>query len=101
MPGGFVENDESGPEAIAREVREETGLEIEAERVIGVYSSRYGSGDEAKSIFDVAFHCRIKGGELEIAAEESSEARWFTLDEFPEPAFPGERSALAALRAGS
>ena len=88
MPGGFVELDESGPEAIAREVLEETGLEIETERVIGVFRSKYGSGDEAVSIFDVAYLCRITGGELEIS-EESSEGRWFTLEEFPEPAFVG------------
>jgi 8-oxo-dGTP diphosphatase len=100
MPGGFVELDESGPEAIAREVLEETGLKIETERVIGVYKSRYGSGDDAISIFDVAFLCRITGGELEVS-EESSEGEWFTLEEFPEPAFEGERQALAALRGES
>ncbi len=99
MPGGFVELDESGPEAIAREVREETGLEIEAERVIGVFRSKYGSGDDAISIFDVAYLCRITGGELEVS-EESTEGEWFTLEDFPEPAFEGERQALAALRGG-
>ena len=31
-------------------------------------------------------------------SDESSEAGWFTLDEFPEPAFEGERQALAVLR---
>lgn len=100
MPGGFVEVDESGPEAIAREVLEETGLEIEAVEVIGIYSSSYGDGVEAKTILDVAYRCRLTGGSgerLEVS-DESLEAGWFTLEDFPEPAFEGERKALAALR---
>lgn len=97
MPGGFVEAGESGPAAIAREVREETGLEVEIEFVIGIFDSVYGSGEDAQPIFDVAYRCRITGGELEVSAE-SEEAGWFPLDEFPEPAFAGERKALAALR---
>ena len=97
MPGGFVEAGESGPEAIAREVLEETGLEVEAGDVIGIFSSRYGEGDDAEPIFDVAYRCRLVGGEMKVS-EESSEAGWFALDEFPRPAFEGERRALAALR---
>lgn len=97
MPGGFVEAGESGPEAIRREVLEETALEIEVEGLIGVFSSTYGSGDEAQPIFDVAYRCRLLGGELEVS-DESSEATWFPLAEFPEPAFEGERKALATLR---
>lgn len=103
MPGGFVEPDESGPGAIAREVLEETGLEIEAEGVIGIFSSRYGSDEDAKPIFDVAYRCRLIGdGNQSLAvSDESLEAGWFTLEEFPEPAFEGERKALAALRESS
>lgn len=100
MPGGFVEAGEGGPEAIVREVREETGLEIEPLSVIGIFPSEYGSGDEAKPIFDVAYRCRIVGGKLEVS-DESEEARWFPLAEFPDPAFAGERQALAALREAS
>ena len=100
MPGGFVEPDESGPEAIAREVLEETGLEIEADGVIGIFSSRYGRAEDATAIFDVAYRCRLVGGEMQVS-DESLEAGWFTLDEFPQPAFEGERMALEALRGSS
>jgi len=97
MPGGFVESGESGPEAIAREVLEETGLEIEVEEVIGIFASTYGEGEDAKPIFDVAFLCSLKGGEMEVS-DESLEAAWFSLDDFPSPAFEGERAALSTLR---
>ena len=99
MPGGFVEVGERGDEAIAREVREETGLEIEVVELIGIFDSTYGSGDDAKPIFDVAYRCRITGDTTELdVSDESSEARWFPLAEFPEPAFAGERKALERLR---
>lgn len=100
MPGGFVEVGEDGPQAIAREVREETGLEVEAVGVIGIFTSEYGSGEDAKPILDIAYRCRLTGGEMEVS-DESLEGEWFTLEDFPEPAFAGERKALAALRESS
>ena len=98
LPGGFVEPGEGGPEAIKREVVEETGLEIEIIELIGIFPSTYG-GPDGTSILDIAYHCRETGGKWEIS-DESGAARWFPLAEFPEPAFWGEQQALALLRAG-
>lgn len=97
MPGGFVEPGESGPEAVAREALEETGLVIEVIELIGIYSSTYGDAEDGKPILDIAYLVRDDGREMTIS-DESGEARWFPLAEFPSPAFLGERKAFAELK---
>ena len=96
LPGGFIEAGERPDESLLREIAEETRLEVEIVGVIGAYSGRYGDG--GKHTVDIGYHCRVTGGELRIS-EEKSEAAWFGLGDFPEPAFEGERRALAELRA--
>ncbi|MCB0876900.1 MAG: NUDIX hydrolase [Solirubrobacterales bacterium] len=97
MPGGFVEAGETGPEAAAREVLEETGLEVDVVEHLGAFPSTYGSGEDAQPIIGLAYRCLVTGGAEEIS-DESEEGSWFTLADFPEPAFRDERVALALLR---
>jgi 8-oxo-dGTP diphosphatase len=70
LPGGGMEPDETVEEAMRREVCEETGLEVEVERLIGVYSK------PQKQEVVLTFRCRVVGGTLS-ATEESRECRFF------------------------
>lgn len=65
LPGGGIEIGELPTEAVVREVKEETGLNVEAERLVGVYGKTQ-KPDEL--VF--AFKCRIIFGEIAQTDED-------------------------------
>ena len=84
LPGGVMDIGESIGQAIVREVREETGIEVAPEDIVGVYSDpghvfTYDDG-EVRQQFSVCFVCRIIGGELQVS-KESSEVAFFSPEE--------------------
>ena len=85
---GYLEAWESVEEAAIREVREEVGLEVVIERVLGGYSCR----TIGKNLVFVVCVARPVGGELSIG-EEVSDARWFPLGGLP----PWPANSPAAL----
>ena len=74
LPGGFVDYGESCPDACRREVLEETGLEVEVERLLDVLSEP--GRDPRKHVVSVVYQCRVVGGDLK-AGDDAADARWF------------------------
>ncbi len=103
VPAGAVELGERVDTAVVREVQEETGLRVEPERVIGVYSGpeffhAYPNGDQV-CIVTTLFACRVVGGSLRPDGRETSAACFFPPDRLP-PLRPRYRTCIAAALAG-
>ncbi len=85
-PGGYADLGETTTHTVVREVREETGLEIEPVRVIGVYSEvplmigHYPNGDVTHNV-GIAFECRITGGTLHADGDEASAVAFKPVEE--------------------
>ncbi len=87
LPGGGMESGETVEEAVRREVLEETGLEVEAEYLVGVYSK------PQKQEVVLTLHCRIIGGSL-TSTDESRDCRFFMPDALPANTLPKHRQRV-------
>ena len=87
LPGGGLELGETVEEGVCREVREETGLEVEVDHLVGVYSK------PQKQEVVLTFVCRVLGGTL-TATEESRECRYFSPDALPTNTLPKHKQRV-------
>ncbi len=94
LPAGYQEIDEDPRDTALREVREETGLEVE---VVRLFDLVWVSDDPRKPADVIIYLCRPVGGELQ-AASDADDARWFPLDDLPQKVgFDNRRRILHRL----
>src|SRR5215831_150886 len=75
-----MELGESIGQAVVRETKEETGLDVQPTGLVGIYSNRghliaYADG-EVRQEFSICFRATVVGGEASVADQESKEVRF-------------------------
>ena len=93
VPGGFMELGESAEEAGRREVLEETGIEIGKLDLVGVFSGKQyhvklQNGDEFYPVTIAYVTKEIKSGILKADGQETTEVKFFKVNELPEKLNP-------------
>lgn len=86
-PGGGVDEGETPWEAVVRETREETGLQVVAEKVAGLYWR------PIKNVMVVQFLCRPIDDDLH-PTNESTAVRYFPNDALPDLVAPVVRERI-------
>ena len=92
LPAGGMELGERLDQTAVNETREETGVEVEAEHLLGVYSdpnriTTFSNGDQLNNVL-VLFKCRVVGGNPRPDGIESLAAGFFPIDALPKPGHP-------------
>jgi len=90
LPSGGVEDGESVTQAAIRETKEETGLDVELTRLVGVYS-RLGNFFGSHIVL---FAAKPIGGEIKCQPGETIAVEWFPINELPSPLSLGHKRRI-------
>ena len=98
FPGGFLRMNETAEECAKRELKEETGLELEKVRELGTFSGV--NRDPRERVVSIAFyslakHSAVRGG------DDAAKAKWWAIDDVPQLAFDHDyilRRAMKRIR---
>jgi ADP-ribose pyrophosphatase YjhB (NUDIX family) len=96
FPAGFVERGEEVEAATAREVLEETGLEIEPGALVGLFS------EAGETVVLAVYEAAVRNpGAVPVAADDLVDLGWFPLNALPELAFERDYRIIERLLAAT
>jgi ADP-ribose pyrophosphatase YjhB (NUDIX family) len=82
LPGGFLEEGEHPLACVRRELREEAGIGLADERLLGIWMDRYEYKGRDVATLNIYYSARLRDGTPE-PADDVAELRWFHPEEFP------------------
>jgi 8-oxo-dGTP diphosphatase len=82
LPGGFLDEGEHPLDCLRRELREETGLEVEPLDFVGIWMDRYPTKTHVRTTLNLYWTARVVRGSP-APADDVSELGWFAADELP------------------
>jgi ADP-ribose pyrophosphatase YjhB (NUDIX family) len=102
LPGGKIRDGESPVRAVTRDVREETGLEITATGLVGIYHlTGNGCGEGLPDVLVHVFRAKIESGEALVNSPSwIRRLTWTAPDTLPEPLTATTGMAVADAAAG-
>ncbi|RZJ56120.1 MAG: NUDIX hydrolase [Flavobacterium sp.] len=87
FPGGLVKNDESLKDAVKRELKEETNVDVNYFEQLFTFGDDI-SRDPRNRVVSVAYFALVDPSKLEIKADsDADKVQWFKIDEVPKLAF--------------
>ena len=82
LPGGWADIGDAPSEAIEREIREESGYEARAVKLLAIEDRKRRHPPSVNDVYKVAFLCELVGGEARTSAE-TTEVGWFSEADLP------------------
>ncbi len=98
LPGGWADIGYTPFEVAVKEVREETGLDTEAVRLLALLDKKHHAHPpQPWYIYKAFVRCRVVGGTLQDDTSETAGVRWVPRRELPTLALSTDRVTLAQL----
>ncbi len=84
LPGGWADIGLSPSENVIKEVKEESGLEVEVIKLLAVYDKKcHPHPPQPHYVYKIMFLCNVVGGELKVS-HDINDVNWFSVDDLPE-----------------